>query len=56
MRLRWNLPLVAAILLTGVGLYYFFFEMEQRNIWLFLLIGAALNFAISLRMKGWNEK
>jgi hypothetical protein len=56
MRIRWNLPLVAAILLTGIGLYYFLFETAKANIWLYLLIGALLNFIISFRMKGWNER
>jgi hypothetical protein len=56
MRLRWNLPLLAAVLLTGVGIYYFLFEPEKQNIWVFLIAGALLNFFISFRTKGWNEK
>jgi hypothetical protein len=56
MDFKLNLPLVAAILLTGIGLYYFLFENEKTEIWLFLLAGAGLNFVISFAMKGKGKK
>jgi hypothetical protein len=42
--------LIAAILLAGLGIYYFLFERDS-NWWILLLVGAVFNVYLA-----WNSK
>lgn len=42
-----TLPLVAFVLLAGLGIYYFLFERDRNTYWLTLLLGALLNLYIA---------
>ena len=50
-----NLPLIAAVMLLGLGLYYFLFEPEKRDIWIVLLLGALLNMYFAVKHKERNK-
>jgi hypothetical protein len=44
-------PLVAAVMLLGLGIYYFIFEPMRFGIWIMLLLGAVMNMYIAWRLK-----
>ena len=46
-----NFPLIAAVMLLGLGLYYFVFKQHQYDIWITLLLGALLNMYFAVRQK-----
>lgn len=44
-------PLIAAVMLLGLGIYYFIFEPTRFGIWIMLLLGALMNIYIASRLK-----
>lgn len=50
------MPFVAAILLLGLGIYYFIFEQEKNDIWMVLLLGALLNLYLAIKHKERHKK
>lgn len=53
---NYNLLFFAAILLLGLGIYYFIFEQEKNDIWMTLLLGALLNLYLANKEKQRKKK
>lgn len=51
-----NFPLIAAVMLLGLGLYYFIFEQEKKDVWVTLLLGALLNMYFAVKQKERQER
>jgi len=46
-----NIPFIAAFLLFGMGLHYFYFERHLNYKWAYMLMGAVLNMYFAVKQK-----
>ena len=59
MKNRFNtslLYLIAAVLLFGLGLYYFFFEPSEVSWWVMLLVGGLFNLYLAYQSRNSSQK